>query len=247
VSRHRIVTIALFCIAPLACREPAVAPERRTANAQRPSMDASTRGPSDRLIPDALGSPPAAAQNPKTHGKAYLRDAIEIGSGLGFSCALRRDGTVFCWGANGGGQLGDGSAAASATPVEVVGSTRFARLFVGDGSACGLTATGLAYCWGSNASGKLGTGSSAAFGLIPAPVSGGHAFTALSIGLVSTCGIGADLVTYCWGSNANGQLGAAVGASQATPVPVSGGIEFGALATGWQHTCAIALDGTLYC
>ena len=63
----------------------------------------------------------------------------------GYSCALRADGGVFCWGS--GGHLGDGGSNPSTEPVAVTGALRFASVTAGS-SACGITTDGVAWCWG---------------------------------------------------------------------------------------------------
>jgi alpha-tubulin suppressor-like RCC1 family protein len=87
-----------------------------------------------------------------------------ITAGNSHSCGLTSTGTAYCWGSNGYGELGDGSATSSSMPVAVSapsgGSTlTFSSITAGDIKSCGLTSTGTAYCWGSNSYGALGNGS----------------------------------------------------------------------------------------
>jgi hypothetical protein len=78
-------------------------------------------------------------------------------------CALRQDNTVWCWGSNNRGRLGDGTNTTSATPVQVVvagGSplTNVTQISSGRGHTCALRSGGEVLCWGAGRRGRLGTG-----------------------------------------------------------------------------------------
>ena len=76
------------------------------------------------------------------------------------TCALTLDGTAYCWGMNNYGQLGTGSASASATrvPQLVTGGHKFSKLEILGSSVIALTTAGKIYAWGQNVSGLLGDG-----------------------------------------------------------------------------------------
>ena len=118
-----------------------------------------------------------------------ITDAISIAAGGGHSCALRRTGTISCWGDNYWGQLGNGrnwenydfiDGALELEPIEVTGITdAIAFTTVGSGSAssghsCALHQDGTISCWGSNRYGELGNGQSGddEFSLVPVRVKG---------------------------------------------------------------------------
>ena len=71
---------------------------------------------------------------------------------------VRRDGTVWCWGSNGDGQLGDGTTTTRLVPTRVVGITGALQVDAGGSHACALLAGGRIVCWGTNSSGQLGDG-----------------------------------------------------------------------------------------
>ena len=123
------------------------------------------------------------------------------------TCGLTSDGTAYCWGLNTEAQLGSVGMIKIPTPVAVPTELRFAALTAGTNHTCGLTADGTAYCWGGNGSGQLGDGTMGIGGPSPEPVLGGLTFVALSAGAEHTCGLIAEGVAYCWGSNNSGQLG----------------------------------------
>ena len=76
----------------------------------------------------------------------------------GTACGVATSGVAYCWGANGRGQLGDGTTTASFDPSRVAGGLSFQSVSVGDSHACGLTRPGAIYCWGANDHGQLGDG-----------------------------------------------------------------------------------------
>ena len=81
-----------------------------------------------------------------------------IAAGSLHSCALRTNGTVACWGANGSGQLGDGTTTDRLTPVPVVGLSDATAIAAGDRHSCALRTDGTVACWGADHSGGVGDG-----------------------------------------------------------------------------------------
>ncbi|WP_212961125.1 Ig-like domain-containing protein, partial [Cohnella xylanilytica] len=97
-------------------------------------------------------------------GTELLDHVKAIAAGDGFSLALKEDGTVWGWGANGGYQLGDGTTATRLSPVAVRGPdgqplTDIVAISAGNGFSLALQSDGTLWAWGSNASGVYGNGS----------------------------------------------------------------------------------------
>ena len=83
----------------------------------------------------------------------------QIYAGYGHLCALVRDGTAYCWGYGGWGQLGNGSTAITGPGVVGDGTLHFSQLATGYQSTCGIQSeTGSIFCWGRNEEGQLGDG-----------------------------------------------------------------------------------------
>jgi len=76
------------------------------------------------------------------------------------TCARKTDGTLFCWGYNGNGQLGDGTTTAANAPVQVGTDTDWANVGAGGSHTCGVKDDGSALCWGADWGGQLGDGGS---------------------------------------------------------------------------------------
>ena len=123
------------------------------------------------------------------------------------ACGVTAGSQVFCWGSNGGGQVGDGTTTDAGSPVAVQGGRSFSSLWVGGIHTCGLEqGTGTLLCWGSNLDGQLGDGTSTNQPE-PTPVTGGPTLTDASLGFTFTCARDAGGSVFCWGRNANGELG----------------------------------------
>lgn len=174
---------------------------------------------------------------------------------LGFqtTCGLTSAGVAYCWGANGFGQLGGGSATpgATPTPTPVAGGLTFGSISVGDLHACGVTATGAAFCWGSNRNGELGIGSrDEQAHPEPNAVSGGLTFANISGGGFGggfTCGATTTGTGYCWGFNIYNQLGNGSTNGATVPGPVAGALELQLIAAGVDHACALTTRAAAYC
>lgn len=174
-----------------------------------------------------------------------------IAAGAHHTCAIAMDGTTYCWGRNGNGQLGDGSPETQVypsaydrlSPVAVLGGYRFLAIALGDGHTCAITEGGEAYCWGFNGSGQLGNGTTDQASN-PIRVSGGLVFRTITAGRRQTCGITTDGDAYCWGE---GPIGSGSTERSMNPAKVAGGLQFASLETGGEHTCGVTSDGEAYC
>lgn len=154
-----------------------------------------------------------------------------MAAGFRHTCAIRTDDSLYCWGANGGGQLGDGTT--TQRDATRIGADHWLRVALGDTHTCGIRDNGSLWCWGSNQYGQLGTGDGAAHHT-PTQVSTGP-WEQVVAGWISTCAIRTDGSLWCWGD----QFGSS---------PTRVGLEQWASVTrGHQHTCGTRLDGSLWC
>jgi alpha-tubulin suppressor-like RCC1 family protein len=161
-----------------------------------------------------------------------------IVAGSEHNCGLTSAGVAYCWGGNGSGELGDGTAVPRSTPTLVSGGQAFTTLTAGSQHTCGLTTAGAAYCWGRNTFGQLGDPTTTQR-LTPTAVSGGQLFVALTAGFSHTCGLTSAGAAYCWGDNGSGQLGDGTTTNRLVPTAVDGGQTFVALTAGSNHTCGL--------
>ncbi len=97
-------------------------------------------------------------RQPKPIKVEGLSDIVDIAAGLAFSCAVRKDGKLFCWGDNGWGQLGTGDKRRHPRPVEVPALTDVTAVALGREHACALLLDQSVLCWGKSQSGQVGDG-----------------------------------------------------------------------------------------
>ena len=164
------------------------------------------------------------------------------------TCAIRCDGSVWCWGNNTWGQLGDGTLEARATPVAVRGLDGPATsIATGYHASCAVGAGGVR-CWGGNAQGQLGDGTRTAR---PLPVAvAGLARPAVAVvnGGIHACALLDDGSAACWGDNGHGGLGDGTTGARAAPTAVRNlAAPVAELAAGQYHTCARLRDGSVQC
>jgi len=170
------------------------------------------------------------------------------------TCGVSTAFRAYCWGRNEDGQLGDGTTIQKRKPVAVLGNHSFRAVIVGAAKggawqsiSCGLTTDSRAWCWGDNTLGQVGDGTTMTRRTTPVAVSGGLQFVQLASGGVHTCGAAPNNAVYCWGSNANAQLGDGTLTGRATPGIVSGGLPFRGVTAGTFNTCGVTTTDRAYC
>ena len=178
-----------------------------------------------------------------------------VSAGGGGSCTLMPDQTVWCWGSNATGQLGNGTIQDSMTPVKV--STLGPATGVSAGQSdnalsafnhtCAVEATAQVECWGSNTFGELGRGTISQYDPLPFPVSGGLTASQVSAGDGFTCAVTLAKTVKCWGDGNDGELGNGTFTDSSTPVKVKGLTNVTQVAAGYFHACALESNGSVWC
>ncbi|HEX9103409.1 MAG TPA: hypothetical protein VF997_14455, partial [Polyangia bacterium] len=138
--------------------------------------------------------------------------ALAVGNG--HACALVRDGSVACWGANDHGQLGNGGTGSAAAAVAVVDDHGvplggIGAIAAGDNHTCALRADKTVVCWGDDSAGQLGRGAApSTVNPVPAPPAL-TTIAAIAAGRQHTCAALDSGAVWCCGANDGGQLGRA--------------------------------------
>ncbi len=170
--------------------------------------------------------------------------AISAAGEFSHTLALKDDGTLWAWGFNTFGQLGDGSTADSYLPVQVNTPSRISAMTAGHFHTLAVSG-GTLLAWGNNSDGQLGDGT-LTDRLLPTPVNGLATVTQVAGGYAHSVALLADGSVWAWGNNEGGQLGNGSLASSAQPLPIAGIATVTAIASGADHVLALLADGTVW-
>jgi len=205
--------------------------------------------------------------NGSTHFESTVPVAVSglgVGSGIvavagggNHSLAVREDGTVFAWGSDNNGQLGDDITFATNrnVPVEVSGlgtGSGVAAVAAGGSHSLALLSNGTVLSWGADFNGQLGDGFPNADQAVPVPsvLGVGSGIIGLSAGGNHSVAVRDDGSVSAWGRDAFGQLGNGLpNTDQPTPVPVSGigpGSGVAAVSAGGSHSLALKTPGPTF-
>lgn len=181
-------------------------------------------------------------------------DPTTIAMGSAHTCMSTLTGELYCWGANGNGQLGVDPALTptSSTPL-ALGLPPVGTIAAGNEHTCATTGLDV-QCWGRNDLGQLGNASNVGTftpTLVAFPMGAGNV-AALVAAADQTCSVMVGGSVLCWGGNQNGELllepdelgedGFAL-----SPRPIELGFAVAELATGVTHSCALGTDGQVRC
>jgi alpha-tubulin suppressor-like RCC1 family protein len=161
----------------------------------------------------------------------------------------KRDGTLWAWGNNNDGQLGDGTTTSRSTPLKITGVSNVKSVAAGYDHTVVLTADGKIYSWGNNSNGQLGDGSTAGH-TTPAQVAGADIsnIQAVAAGYKYTIALRGDGTIWTWGYNNKGQLGNNTQTDGYTPQQVAAlsGSVMVSIAAGYDHALSVRNDGTVW-
>ncbi len=186
---------------------------------------------------------------------AGLTGVTAIAAGDSHNLALA-GGSVWAWGWNGYGQLGDRLKTDGRAPVQVSGLSGVTAIAAGWYQSLALKSDGSVWGWGNNSSGQLGAAASqsCAFGMpvsdscitLPIQVAGISAAVALATGRDHSVALKSDGTVWAWGGNDSGQLGVGTRVSSSAPQQVNGLTGVTAIAAAWGHNLALKSDGTVW-
>ena len=170
-----------------------------------------------------------------------------LSAGGGHTLALQTDGSLWAWGRNDAGQLGQGTTASATGPVRV-GTATWTSVGAGPGCSLAVRQDGTLWAWGGNDQGQLGLGAAAgASQLAPAQVGPATTWQRVAPGSGFALALRQDGSLCAWGYNRWGQLGTGAGtASQPTPVQVGTAATWADISAGFAHAAALRQDGTLW-
>lgn len=159
--------------------------------------------------------------------------------------AIKEDGTVWGWGSNYYGQVGNGNTTDVLSPAQVSGLSNVVSVASGYSHSLAVKSDGTVWAWGSNGSGQLGDGTTVQR-TAPIQVRGLTNVVAIDAGQSHSLALKSDGTVWAWGQNYDGQLGNGTTTYQSTPVQVSGLSSVVAVKSGSSHSLALKSDGTVW-
>lgn len=175
---------------------------------------------------------------------------LQIAGGEIHTVALKPDGSLWTWGGNGNGQLGDPSKSPLSNfpnPAQIAVGTFYSSIAAGAQHTLALKSDGSLWAWGRNNYYQLGINSNLYDQQAPiqVPSSTPYTYSAASAGYNHSIALQTDGTLWAWGDNTYGQVG---NNSTATlqPIPVFIGFGFSAISAGFYHNVALKADGSLW-
>jgi alpha-tubulin suppressor-like RCC1 family protein len=167
---------------------------------------------------------------------------------ISHTTAVKTDGTLWTWGTNSSGELGDNTTTNRSTPVTTfAGGTDWKSVACGRSHTAAIKTDGSLWVWGRGASGELGNFANTTRSTPVTTFAGGNNWKQVSCGYHHTAAIKTDGTLWCWGDGGDGRLGDGTGTNRNTPVTTStGGTNWKQVSCGRNHTAAIKTDGTLW-
>ena len=170
---------------------------------------------------------------------------VQVSAGGSYTLALKSDGTVWAWGRNNYGQLGNGLFNSSETLIKVIGLSDVKAIFAGDFQSLALKNDGTVWAWGRNDYGQLGDGTKTNRST-PIQITGLSGVTAISAGGWHSLALKNDGTVWAWGRNDSGQLGDGTTSNKSTPAQVTGLGGVTAISAGSSHSLALKNDGIVW-
>jgi len=163
-----------------------------------------------------------------------------------FCLALKTDGTLWAWGQNDFGQLGDNTTVDKNIPTQIGTDTNWQTISAGRQHSLAIKTDGTLWAWGDNANGKLGLGTTTTVYLVPTQVGVATNWQKVSGGYSHSLSVKNNGTLWAWGSNSNGQFGVATPSSSNIPFQIGTDTDWQDVSTGHWLSYAIKTNKTLW-
>ncbi len=181
----------------------------------------------------------------KLHAQLSDQCYQTVSPGGGHTLAIKPDGSLWAWGSNTAGQLGDGTNISRNFAVRVGRAYDWVSISAGAGHSLAIKADGTLWAWGSNSKGQLGDGTDVNKNS-PMQVGTANDWASISAGGVHSLALKADGRLWAWGMDDYGQVGNGVSSPNNVYYPVQIGTDYASISAGYFHNLAIKTNGTLW-
>jgi len=169
----------------------------------------------------------------------------KIAAGYDHAVAIQSDGSLWTWGANSLGQIGDGTTSNRLSPYRIDVGAEWSDIAAGKFYTLAVRSDGTLWAWGANNYGQLGDGT-IVNRFAPVQIGTDADWAAVSAGTVHSLALKTNGTLWAWGRNVSGQIGDGTKTDRYAPVPIGTAAEWIAIAAGTSHSLAIRSDGTLW-
>lgn len=171
-----------------------------------------------------------------------------VACGYAHTVATKTDGTLWTWGLNNNGQLGNNTSTSTSSPIQTIaGGNNWSFVACGYRHTAAIKTDGTLWTWGANSYGQLGDNSSSSKSSPVQTVTFGTNWSKVACGDGLTIATKTDGTLWCWGRGSEGQLGDNASSTKSSPVQtVTFATNWSSVACGQYHASATKTDGTLW-
>lgn len=170
---------------------------------------------------------------------------LSISAGWKHTIAIKENGTLWGWGENSYGQVGDGTTIQRTSPVQIGVGTNWIGVATGYNFSLAIKSDGTLWAWGENTYGELGDATTVSKSS-PVQVGTANNWTTVTAGTDFSVGLKSDGTLWTWGRDNVGQQGTSYGGDRSSPGQVGVANTWTSISAGAQHVLALRSNGTLW-
>ena len=168
-----------------------------------------------------------------------------LAAGSYHTVTIKTDSTLWAWGLNDYGQLGDGTNENKNSPIQIGAETNWASVAAGEAHTVAVKTDGTLWAWGYNDYGQLGDGTNSSKNS-PVQIGAETNWASVAAGEGHTVAVKTDGTLWAWGLNDYGQLGDQTNKNKNNPIQIGTDTNWASVAAGRYHSVAVKTDDTLW-